>query len=162
MAEQSKQRESRDESAGKTLTDSLDMDFDASETTGNHSADSTGRFDIGMPSFASVRGLLLTLAALGLPAAVGSAVVPVIGGPVGIVAGSFLLGVLSETRYRSVGVAGLFLGAIGALVGNATLALVADASLQLAAIGAVAGGLISLVGLYFGRDLRAGLAKDLS
>lgn len=110
----------------------------------------------------SIRSLVVTALALGVPAAIASSFVPLIGGPLGLVGGAFLLGAVAPSRsYTEVGSVGAILGAFGALAGDLTFAVAADAIITLAVVGALAGSVIAVLGLYFGRDLRDGLTREI-
>lgn len=111
----------------------------------------------------SLRWLLLGGALLVGPAVIVSSVVPVVGGPVGVFVGAFTVGALGVARgYVLAGGVGVLLGVLAAAVDPRLLYLAESTRLvQLAVVGAVGGLLISLLGVYFGRDLRSGLTQDL-
>lgn len=113
-------------------------------------------------SYFSPRGFLLALAVLGLPATAGSSLVPLVGGPLGLFVGAFVLGLVGRRRrYAEAGIAGATLGALGVLIGNMTIAVLAGIGIPLVALGGIVGLALGLVGLYFGRDLRDGLTRDI-
>ena len=125
---------------------------------------------IGRPSLApdvpSLRSFLLAFVAV-IGGMVAGSAVPLVGSVtsiLGVVAGAFFLGLLSgKRRYFPVAVA----GAIAAVAASATLGALTFAfveSLGLvpsAAIGTTTGVIAAVVGHYFGRDLRAGLTRDV-
>ena len=125
---------------------------------------------IGRPSLApdvpSLRSFLLTFVAV-IGGMVAGSAVPLIGSVtsvLGVVAGAFLLGLLSgKRRYFPVAVAGAIAAvAASATLGALTFALVESLGLApSAAIGTTTGVLAAVVGHYFGRDLRAGLTRDV-
>jgi len=92
-----------------------------------------------------------------------------LGSAAGLFAAAFLLGVvLSRRRYPEVGVAGAAVGAVTAVTGTLTAAflpigvdLLAEYGVGLAAVGGGVGLLVALGGHYLGRDLRAGLTRDV-
>lgn len=115
----------------------------------------------------TVRGFLLAFG-VALAGTVLGGFVPLLGSLgslVGLFLAAFALGLFgNRRRYVAVGVAGAgvagavtVLGALGPLL----LPVVADYGVAIAGVGAGAGLLVSLVGHYFGRDLRAGFTRDL-
>jgi hypothetical protein len=112
--------------------------------------------------FAPRRFLLaLVLSVVGLVAA-GTFVPLPASGLLGVFIATFLFGLaLEERRYAEAAVAGgLTVGASFAL-DFAVVALLGGFGLPLAAIGAGVGGVIGLLGTYFGRDLRRGLTQEV-
>lgn len=111
----------------------------------------------------SLRWLLIGAIALGGPALLVNALVPVVGGPVGVFIGAFVVGILGIRRgYVLAGVFGVLLGVTAAVVDPRLLSLAESTRvLQLAAVGGGGGLLVSLLGVYFGRDLRSGLTRDI-
>jgi len=115
-------------------------------------------------------GLALVTVAVGV--FVGS-LIPLIGGTVGTAGGvflaAFLLGiVLSTRRYAETGVAGAAAGATSAVtsvlgVGFLPIGIdyLSQWGLPLVAVGGGVGLALALLGHYFGRDLRAGLSRDV-
>lgn len=80
---------------------------------------------------------------------------------VGIAAGTFATGLAtSQSRYAESAVAGGAVGGVAAFLDHLALTVV-GVGLPLLALGAVGGLLAGLLGHYFGRDLRAGLTRDL-
>jgi hypothetical protein len=84
---------------------------------------------------------------------------------VGIALAGFALAFLtSGRRYVEAGVAGALTAGIGFVLGtldSALLPVIADYGLRIAGLGTTAGLIAALVGHYLGRDLRAGLTKDV-
>ena len=115
-------------------------------------------------------GLALVTVAVGV--FVGS-LIPLIGGTVGTAGGvflaAFLLGiVLSTRRYAETGVVGAAAGATSAVtsvlgVGFLPIGIdyLSQWGLPLVAVGGGVGLVLALLGHYFGRDLRAGLSRDV-
>lgn len=108
----------------------------------------------------SPRFFLLSAVLLAV-ALVGGTTIPVFGRPLGLFVVAFALGLVSEERrYAEVGLAGVAVGGVGSLLRNAVLTLT-GVGLPLVAVSAVVGGLAALVGVYFGRDLRDGLTREI-
>jgi len=109
--------------------------------------------------------LAVVLSVVGLVAGGLVPVVGYLGRFVGITLAAFTLAFLaSGRRYIEAGLAGALAAGLGFVLGTLNSALfpvVADYGLQIAGVGTTAGLLAALVGYYFGRDLRAGLTKDL-
>jgi len=79
----------------------------------------------------------------------------------GILIGGLAIGLLeSEGSYLETGAAGLLVGGGAALLSNLTLTIVGIGA-PLVVTGAVGGLVGAILGLYFGRDLKTGLTKDL-
>jgi len=109
--------------------------------------------------------LALGLSVGGLVAGGAVPIVGYLGRFVGIALGAFVLGFLSAPRrYVEAGLAGALAAGLGFVLGaldTALLPVVADYGLQIAGVGTTVGLLAALLGHYFGRDLRAGLTKEL-
>lgn len=92
-----------------------------------------------------------------------------LGSAAGLFAAAFLLGVvLTRRRYPEVGAAGAGVGVVTAVTGTLTAAFLpigldflAQYGVGLAAVGGGIGLLLALVGHYLGRDLRAGLTREV-
>ena len=118
------------------------------------------------PGLPSLRSFLLAFVAV-IGGMVAGSAVPFIGSVtsiLGVLAGAFLLGLLSgKRRYFPVAVA----GAVAAVAASATLGALTFAFIESlglapsAAIGTTTGVLAAVVGHYLGRDLRAGLTRDV-
>ena len=74
----------------------------------------------------------------------------------------------SRSRYLEVGVAGAVAAGVTFLLGTLTsifapvaVQVLADYGVAIVGVGTGAGLLVSIVGHYFGRDLRAGLTRDI-
>jgi hypothetical protein len=79
----------------------------------------------------------------------------------GVLIGGFAIGLFEgEQSYLETATAGLLVGGVMAFLGNLTLTLIGVGT-PLVALGAVGGVVGAVLGLYFGRDLRAGLSKEL-
>ncbi len=106
-----------------------------------------------------VAALLLT--AGGLFAA--NALVPLpLSGLVGVFVATFAFGlVASESRYAEATIAGGAVVGASVLLDYLVVSVLGGFGLPLVAIGALAGGAVAALGTYFGRDLRAGLTRDI-
>lgn len=123
----------------------------------------------------ALRAFLLALAVVTVGVVAGGAIggiVPfmgTVGRIVGVVAATFLLGLArSRRQYLEVGVAGAAVAAVLAVTqvfSGVFLPIgvewLQQYGLALGAIGAGSGAVASLLGYYFGRDLRAGLTKSI-
>lgn len=139
------------------LTDSDFSNLDTSEESGETSSSLRSR----IKSAISPRRLVTSLAALGIPAAIGSQFIPLVGGPVGLLAGAFALGLLGTKRYTDAAGVGAALGIAGAAAGYVPLIFALDIAIIVVAVGALAGGALGALGMYFGRDFRDGLTRDI-
>ncbi|SHG57276.1 hypothetical protein [Halobaculum gomorrense] len=166
----------RDGADGGASGSTGESDDAVAESTATDDAGSTGsRSLLGRTPF-SAKGFLLTLAALVGGLVVGSAV-PLIGGLtryLGLFAAAFLLGLgRSRRAYLETAVAGALAAGGAFLLGTLTSGSVllranllaeyglspAGAGATLAGVGVSVGVLLSVAGVYFGRDLRAGLTR---
>jgi hypothetical protein len=147
---------------------------DADEAT----SDDGGRLSgvrSGVGRVFSIRGFLLALGVVVAGVVAGGAIggiVPFLG-TVGRVAGAFaatfLLGIArSHRQYLEVGVAGAGVAAVLAITSVFSgvflpigVEWLQQYGLALGAIGAGSGAVASLLGYYFGRDLRDGLTKSV-
>jgi len=118
-----------------------------------------------LSGYFSPKAFLGALVGLAILAGVGRSVVPVvsgIGGLLGAFAGAFFVGLVSsKRRYAETGVAGALLGAISAIPGFIAFGLGLQSVATIAAIGGAVGLIVALLGVYFGRDLRDGLSRDI-
>ena len=186
----SKERESSDGDPMDDLDDLLDDDLaggegesdagsggaaaagaDTGSAAGVGSDATAGRIGISGRWFSGKAfGLALVTVAVGV--FVGS-LIPLIGGTIGTAGGvflaAFLLGlVLSTRRYVETGIAGGAAGAVSAVtsvlgVGFLPIGIdyLSQWGLPLVAVGGGVGLALALLGHYFGRDLRAGLSRDV-
>ncbi|WP_251342699.1 hypothetical protein [Haloplanus halophilus] len=110
--------------------------------------------------------LALVLSVAGLVVGGSVPVVGALGRFLGVALAGFVLAfVVSERRYAEAGLAGALTGGVGVVLSAVDVALlpvVADYGLQVAGVGTTAGLAAGIVGHYFGRDLRAGLTRELS
>jgi len=110
--------------------------------------------------------LALVLSVAGLVAGGAVPVVGYLGRFLGIALAAFALAFLSGgRRYVEVGLAGALASGLGFVLGTLNSALfpiVADYGLQIAGVGTTAGLLAALLGHYLGRDLKAGVTKELT
>lgn len=80
----------------------------------------------------------------------------------GVFLGTFALGLVRGKRaYLESALAGILVVTVAALTQFFLVSVVGDVGIPIAAAGAGAGLLAGLLGHYFGRDLRAGLTRDL-
>jgi len=177
----SKERESSEREPVDDLDELLDDDLagdegdSAASSTGERSRDAdtgaTGKVGLDGRWF-SGKALGIALAAVAVGTFAGS-LIPIIGGTVGTAAGvfaaAFLLGLVrSARRYAEVGTAGAAAGvvtAVTSVLGVGFLPIGIDYLQQwgppLLAVGGGLGLVVALLGHYFGRDLRAGLSRDV-
>ncbi|QGX96158.1 hypothetical protein EI982_15930 [Haloplanus rallus] len=109
--------------------------------------------------------LAVVLSLVGLVAGGSVPLIGSVGRFLGIALAGFVLAfVVSDHRYVEAGLAGALTAGIGFVVSafdTALLPVVADYGLQVAGVGTTAGLIAALLGHYFGRDLRAGLTREL-
>jgi hypothetical protein len=110
--------------------------------------------------FSPARFLLaLVLSAVGLFA--GGATIPIAGGLLGVLLGTFLVGLVSERRPVSeTAVAGATVVGISTLFDYLVWTLV-GVGLPIVAVGAAVGLAVGALGGYLGSDLRDGLTREL-
>ncbi|ELZ62175.1 MULTISPECIES: hypothetical protein [Halorubrum] len=183
----SKERESSEGDPMDDLDDLLDDDLaggegdSAAEADGPATAEpsaanagrsgDTGRIGVSGRWF-SGKAFALALLAVAVGVFAGS-LIPLIGGAIGTAGGvfvaAFLFGLVASTRrYVETGVAGAAAGAVSAVtsvlgVGFLPIGIdyLSQWGLPLVAVGGGVGLLLALLGHYFGRDLRAGLSRDV-
>lgn len=111
----------------------------------------------------SARGLGLSLVACLAGFLAAGFLLPLggVSGLLGLFAVGFLLGVVGRRRYVELGLAGAASAAVGTLLSQFFIAAVADLAVPIAAVGGTAGLLVTVLGHYFGRDLRTGLTQSL-
>ncbi|MWV64826.1 hypothetical protein GRS48_08320 [Halorubrum sp. JWXQ-INN 858] len=179
----SKEREASDGDPLDDLDDLLDDDLaggdgavdperDASTEGDREAGGGGGRIGVDGRWF-SLKSFAIALLAVVLGVLLGGAV-PLIGGTIGHAAGvflgAFLVGlVLSGRKYVEVGIAGAGAGAGSALLSVLGIGFLPigiqylqEWGLALLAVGGGVGLLVSVLGHYFGRDLREGLTGDVS
>jgi hypothetical protein len=109
--------------------------------------------------------LALVLSVVGLVVGGSVPLIGSIGRLIGVALAGFVLAFLvAGRRYVEAGLAGALAAGLGfvlATLNSALFPVIADYGVRIAGIGTTAGLLAALVGHYFGRDLRAGLTKDL-
>ncbi|WP_276252638.1 DUF456 domain-containing protein [Halomontanus rarus] len=114
-----------------------------------------------LSSYFSPKAFLAFVLTIGAALFVGDLAVPIAGGLLGMLAITFLLGLAtSRRRYAEMTAAGISVGAVSALADHAILTF-ANSLQGSTTVGITAGLLACLVGYYFGRDLRAGLSRDV-
>lgn len=108
------------------------------------------------------RGLLVTLLLVTAGAFAGGTFLPILGTSLGMFAAAFGLGLVRSRRaYLESALSGAAVGGTLSFLTNLQFALWTGAGVPIAALGAGSGLLAVVLGLYFGRDLRAGLTKDI-
>ncbi|MFB6219519.1 MAG: hypothetical protein ABEH77_10170 [Halobacteriaceae archaeon] len=120
-----------------------------------------GRLRARLAGAVSARTFLLALV-LSVGGAVAGGAVPLlgtVGGVLGVAGAGALLGLAGRSAYPEVALAGFLAAGVAAFLDFLVVSLVAGPTV--AAVGAGAGALGGVVGHYFGRDLRAGLTRDL-
>lgn len=148
-------------------------DADAGRTGSGGDAESRGRIRGRLPTAPTVsaRSFLLVLALLLAGTFVGGAV-PVVGSVgrfLGVFVAAFAIGAVgSRSRYLEVGLAGALasgaafvLGTLTSVFAPVAVNVLADYGLAIAGVGVASGLLASLLGHYFGRDLRDGLTREI-
>jgi hypothetical protein len=152
-----------------SFADTLEEDFGEESTpSAAESESSEGFLASRLPALESVfspRSFLVRAVVL-LLGAIGAGVVPLVGGilavALGVFGAAFLLGAVSdESRYLETTTAGAALGGLLALARSFSIAIASGGATRLAGVGLGVGLVASLLGLYFGRDLRKGLTKDI-
>lgn len=144
-------------------TEELTTTREESESAESESASARGRVRRRATGWFSVKAFLvaLALAAAGVLAGGSIPVVGGFGGLVGVFVAGILLGLVGNgRRYVEVGTAGAAVAGASALLDHIGWALV-GIGLPLVVVGAGAGLVAGVLGHYLGRDLRAGLAKDI-
>lgn len=161
MADRTDQKTVERDSFADTLTEEFGGESDAE-------GESEGVVRSRLPTLESVfspRTFLLR-AVLLLGGAFGAGFLPFVGGvlavALGVFGAAFLIGAASdEARYLETVTAGGLLGGALALLRSFSIAIASGGGGRLASIGIGVGLVASLLGLYFGRDLRAGLTKEV-
>jgi hypothetical protein len=109
--------------------------------------------------------LALVLSTVGLVVGGSVPVVGVVGRFLGIAVAGVVLGLVWSTRrYVEAGLAGALVAGLGFVLSSLVtpqFPVVAEYGVQIAGVGTTAGLVAALLGHYLGRDLRAGLTRDL-
>lgn len=145
---------------------------DAAAESSEQSADDSSGWLPSLPSAGSLLdkvfspkqylGRAVVLAALSVLAGFVPFVNGVIATSLGVLVGAFLLGLLSgQRRFTETALAGATAGVVLIFVSNVGLAIVSGDTTRIAAVGGGIGAILSLIGVYFGRDLRKGVTRDL-
>ncbi|WP_029601463.1 hypothetical protein [Natronobacterium lacisalsi] len=109
----------------------------------------------------SPKAFLALVLLIGTGLLAGGTVIPVAGRLIGMFAVAFLVGLLaSKRRYLEMAAAGVLSSGLVTLVTDPLLAVAGNTQILLA-VGATAGLATTVIGYYFGRDLRAGLSRDV-
>ncbi|MFB6165178.1 MAG: hypothetical protein ABEJ31_08470 [Haloarculaceae archaeon] len=175
MAERTETRDRSTEGVEDLLGDHVG-DFDAvgadGSTRGSGASATSSRLGglrerLGSPVsglfslWAFATALVLTVAGLFVAGAVIPLLPSAITGLLGVAAAGFLLGAASDRRrYLEVGLAGTAVAAVAALLHHLVLTMLGVGA-PLVVVGAGGGALAALAGHYLGRDLRAGLTREL-
>jgi len=85
-----------------------------------------------------------------------------VGSALGVLVAGFAGGLVLSRAYVEWALAGGLVGGLSVLLDHVALSLAAGVGVNIAVVGAAAGGAAGLVGHYFGRDLRAGLTKSVA
>lgn len=165
MAERTDQLSREDDVSEVDLDAIMDEQPDATETHTDTSGGIRGRIGDRIGNVFSVQTFALALVLSVALAFVSGAVVPFVPdnvtGLVGIFLAGGAIGVGSDSRrYLEVGAAALMTGALTILLSNFTIAVFGPGA-PLVAVGASSSGIAGLLGHYVGRDLRAGLTRDI-
>ena len=185
----SREREESDDGTGESVKDIIDDDLlDDDRHTGGSSRGTDGTPSESVPDgtettdgkaplvgksgrLFSGKATLLAIVLTGIGMFLGGAI-PLVGGIgrfVGLFLAAFVVGlVLSERRYVETGLVGagaatvtVLSGVLGAAFLPVSLQVLQDYGVSFALVAAVIGLLLALFGHYLGRDLRAGLSRDL-
>ncbi|RZH66510.1 DUF456 domain-containing protein [Natrinema altunense] len=144
---------------GPTGTPADDGSADGADSSRSWLAPLTDRLSLGR--YFSPKEYVALVGVLGAGLLAGATALPFAGRPIGMFTAAFAVGLLaSKRRYLEMGVAGVSVGGVAAILSNAVIAAIGSGQ-TLVAVGATVGLLASVVGYYFGRDLRAGLSQDI-
>jgi hypothetical protein len=159
------------------LDDSLGDDAGGGSDTASEASTSNGRLRGLLPSLSGVgpsfspRSFLVVFVAslVGVIAGGSIPIVGSIGRFLGLFAVAFAVGLIgSRSRYLEVSLAGAVAAGAAFLLGTLTsifapiaVQVLADYGVAIVGVGTGAGLLVSIVGHYFGRDLRDGLTRDI-
>ncbi len=112
-------------------------------------------------SYFSPRAFFAFVLLIGAGLLAGGMAIPIAGRIIGILGVAFAVGLLtSRRRYLELTAAGTTVGGVSAVASNAFLAA-AGSFETVVAVGVAVGLVASLVGYYFGRDLRNGLTREV-
>ncbi|UIP00933.1 hypothetical protein Hbl1158_06130 [Halobaculum sp. CBA1158] len=147
-----------------------DPEGDAPAVGGDADSDSGSRSLLGRTPF-SAKGFLLTMVVL-IGGLVAGSAVPLVGGItryLGLFLAAFALGLgRSRRAYLETAIGGALAAGGAFVLGTLTTgslligtSLLSDYGLPVAGVGVTVGVLLSVAGLYFGRDLRIGLTRDV-
>lgn len=124
-------------------------------------ASSSSRFRLAPGEYFSPKAFLALVGALGVGLLVGDLAIPIAGRIVGLFAVAFAIGlVTSKRRYLETTAAGVSVGAVAAVFNHAFLT-VAGLGQAVLAVGVTVGLVATLLGYYFGRDLKDGLSREV-
>lgn len=157
------ERETTLEREGTDVGVAVDGFGDADAAESRASTSRTDRLRARAGNVFSLRWFAITLvvALVGFLVAGG---LPLLGGVaslLGLAAGTFAVGVAtSQSRYLESAVAGASVVGVASLLDHIALTL-GGLGLPVVAVGVGSGLVAGLVGHYFGRDLRAGLTRDV-
>ncbi|WP_174811732.1 DUF456 domain-containing protein [Salinadaptatus halalkaliphilus] len=148
--------------------DGTDPGTETRSGTATRATDSSGssRLDALKPSrsageYFSPKAFFALFLVLGATVFAGGTVLPFAGGAIGLLVVAFLVGlVTSRRRYLEMIVAGTTAGGVVTVLTEPMLA-VAGSMRTVLLVGAAVGLLATVLGYYFGRDLRDGLFRDI-
>jgi hypothetical protein len=159
------------------LDDSLGDDAGGGSDAASEKSSSEGRLRGLLPSLSgvgpsfSLRSFLLILLA-SLAGVIAGGSIPIVGAIgrfLGLFAVAFAVGLIgSRSRYLEVGLAGaaaagaaFLLGTLTSIFAPIAVQVLADYGVAIVGVGTGTGFLVSIVGHYFGRDLRDGLTREV-
>lgn len=121
-----------------------------------------GRLRRGAGRVFSLRQFLYVLATVGGGFLLAGPLLPgwSLAGLLGVLAGAFLFA-LWRRAYVETAVAGAVIAAVATLLDYFVLSVFGGLGIPLTVFGVGAGGIAALIGHYLGRDLHAGLTRDL-
>lgn len=143
------------------LTETRSVDHEVDLEDSSDARTGRGRVRERAGSLFSPTRFLVALVLIVIGMVAGGATIPIMGGVVGAFLGAFALGIASESRpMAEAGTAG------AAVLGLSTMFdylpwVVLGSGLTIAALGAVFGLFVGMLGAYFGSDLRDGLTREI-
>jgi hypothetical protein len=172
--QRSDERDAGYDDSAELLDDDLAGDAGGESDAASRDTGSGGRLRGALsgvgPSF-SLRSFLVILVA-SLAGVIAGGSIPIVGSIgrfLGLFAVAFATGLVgARSRYLEVGLAGAAAAGVAFLLGTLTsvfapiaVQVLADYGVAIVGVGTGAGLLVSIVGHYFGRDLRDGLTRDV-
>jgi hypothetical protein len=150
----------RDTQVQRDVGVDVNVGIDESEESDEGGIGSWIRSKLG--ALGSTQGLVISMVlALGGAMAGGLLPLGIVGNALGIFLGGFVYGMVAgEHHYLEFGLAAALIAALIAVFGNLVMTI-AGPGIPIVLVGAGLGLVAGLVGHYFGRDLRAGLVRDI-